>query len=175
MLVLVMGGAASGKSKLAESYCEKLGTNRVYLATMTPYGQESHDRIARHRLQRAELGFDTVERYHSLQTIQLERHYQVALLECMGNLVANQLFDVHTPPWSLVDEVMAGIAMLLRQVDHLVVVSNAVFGGHQQYYGNMGYYINGLSRINSRLAATADLVVEAVCGLPLYLKGQGEL
>ena len=50
MLTLVSGGSASGKSEFAESLVVNSGCeNRWYLATMLPYDEECHRRIARHR------------------------------------------------------------------------------------------------------------------------------
>ena len=49
MLILVTGGAASGKSAHAERLvCEK-AQSRLYLATMQPFGKSAEARIARHR------------------------------------------------------------------------------------------------------------------------------
>lgn len=54
MLTLVSGGSASGKSEFAESLVVNSGCeNRWYLATMLPYDEECHRRIARHRQMRA--------------------------------------------------------------------------------------------------------------------------
>ena len=62
MLILVTGGAASGKSEHAERLvCEK-AQSRLYLATMQPFGAAAETRIARHRALRRDKGFETVER-----------------------------------------------------------------------------------------------------------------
>ena len=62
-MLLVCGGAASGKSAYAESMLCRLSGSapRIYLATMMPYGDEAASRIARHRAQRAGAGFETRE------------------------------------------------------------------------------------------------------------------
>ena len=85
MLTLVSGGSASGKSEFAESLVVNSGCeNRWYLATMLPYDEECHRRIARHRQMRAKKGFETLEVPYALQ--QLELTAQVVI-------VTNELFS----------------------------------------------------------------------------------
>ena len=92
MLILVTGGAASGKSEHAERLvCEK-AQSRLYLATMQPFGKSAEARIARHRALRAGKGFATVERTLDLANLRLSRQYDGILLEDLGNLLANELF-----------------------------------------------------------------------------------
>ena len=90
MLILVTGGAASGKSEHAERLvCEK-AQSRLYLATMQPFGKSAEARIARHRALRAGKGFATVERTLDLANLRLSRQYDGILLEDLGNLLANE-------------------------------------------------------------------------------------
>ena len=92
MLILVTGGAASGKSEHAERLvCEK-AQSRLYLATMQPFGKSAEARIARHRALRAGKGFATVERTLDLANLRLSRQYDGILLEDLGNLLSNELF-----------------------------------------------------------------------------------
>ena len=66
MLILVTGGSASGKSEYAEQCITMLhkGKNTLlYLATMQPYGEEGAARVEKHRKQRAQRHFDTLEWY----------------------------------------------------------------------------------------------------------------
>ncbi len=62
MLILVTGGAASGKSAYAEALFKRLSGSapRFYVATMRPFGAEAAARIERHRKQRAALGARTL-------------------------------------------------------------------------------------------------------------------
>jgi adenosylcobinamide kinase/adenosylcobinamide-phosphate guanylyltransferase len=67
MIVLITGGARSGKSKFAEQYAARLGTNGIYVATAQIYDDEMADRVRRHRSRRDEAGFSWVtleEPYH---------------------------------------------------------------------------------------------------------------
>lgn len=100
MLHIVYGGSASGKSSYAESFAMSLqGEGRLlYIATMYPYkcntteiDPETMQRIERHRAMRADKGFDTVECYRHVEHIVAKRQ-DVLLLECMSNLLANEMF-----------------------------------------------------------------------------------
>lgn len=100
MLHMVYGGSASGKSSYAESFAMSLqGEGRLlYIATMYPYkwntteiDPETMQRIERHRAMRADKGFDTVECYRYVEHIVAKRQ-DVLLLECMSNLLANEMY-----------------------------------------------------------------------------------
>ena len=100
MLHIVYGGSASGKSSYAESFAMSLqGDGRLlYIATMYPYkwgkaelDPETMQRIERHRAMRADKGFDTVECYRRVEHIVAKRQ-DVLLLECMSNLLANEMY-----------------------------------------------------------------------------------
>lgn len=100
MLHIVYGGSASGKSSYAESIAMFLqGDGRLlYIATMYPYkwntteiDPEMMQRIERHRAMRADKGFDTVECYRHVEHIVAKRQ-DVLLLECMSNLLANEMY-----------------------------------------------------------------------------------
>jgi len=68
--------------------------------------------------------------------------------------------------------VMAGVAALRRQSDHLVVVTNDVGSDDGDYPESVKEYIRVMGRINASLAAQSDVVAELVCGIPIVLKGE---
>ena len=169
MLYLITGGAGSGKSAWAEELVCRLPGQRIYLATMRPWDGECRARIARHRAQRAGRDFITLERYTDLAGVapQIPEGANV-LLECMGNLVANELYS---PEGGGEGAVLAGVEALERRCAHLTVVTNQVFSGGTDYSGETLDYLRALARIDRALAARAGCVVEVVCGLPNVWKG----
>ena len=92
MIILFTGGSACGKSSYAESVCVQLPLPRFYIAAMKPYGAEGEARIKRHRAMRAGKGFETFECYTGLKELRLPER-GTALLECICNLTANEMFD----------------------------------------------------------------------------------
>ncbi len=173
MTVLVCGGAASGKSAYAEQLLCKLSGDapRVYLATMRPFGEEAAARIEKHRAQRAALGFETVECYVNLFAAAIPPDGAV-LLEDVGNLCANELFDGEGCGDGDADAVLRAVEALRRRCRVLVIVSNDVASGGAAYAGGTLAYLRVLGEVNRRLAVLSDAVCEVVCGIADYNKGE---
>ena len=167
MFTLVIGGAASGKSEYAEAHALSLPRRRVYLATMQPSDGECLSRIEKHHLQRAGKGFETVERYTNLSGVPIPDGANI-LLECLGNLLANELYS---PGGGGSYAVLDGIGVLLSRCQHLTVVTNEVCSSGADYDGSTLSYMRELAQINRALATKADRVVEVACGLPYFWKG----
>ena len=167
MFTLVIGGAASGKSEYAEAHVETLPGRRLYIATMEPWDEECRARIARHQVARAHKRFTTVECYRNLSQLTVPPDSNV-LLECLGNLVANERYGRQGGG---VAQAVAGVAHLLRQCRHVTVVTNEVFSSGEAYQGDTLSYLRDLAWANRTLARRADQVVELVCGLPCVWKG----
>lgn len=170
MLTLVIGGAASGKSAYAESLCLCSPLPRTYLATMQVWDAECAARVAKHRAMRAEKQFTTVECPLHLDRVALPRRGTV-LLEDLGNLAANELYDLDGAGAETAAAILQGIDKMLLQCDNLIVVSNEVFSGGADYAGDTDRYLHALAAVNNAAAARADRVVRVVCGIPVYYKG----
>lgn len=171
MFTLIMGGSASGKSEYAESLILQSGhLPRYYIATMQPFDGECRARIARHRQMRAEKQFETIERYTGLSGLVLPERGDV-LLECLGNLAANELYDpAGAGKDGALEAIVSGIDALLPQCRHLVAVSNEVCTDGGGYPEETEAYRRLLAGANRALAARADRVCEVVCGLPYCYK-----
>lgn len=185
MTILIIGGAASGKSAYAEKLLLSLSGNapRVYIATMEPYGEEAAARIAKHRRERAGKGFQTTERSANLAALSVPSGSAV-LLEDLGNLCANELYSPAGSGANAAEggggaagekaaegAILQGIARLREQCRHLLIVSNDVFSGGTAYPGDAERYLRLLARLHRRIARQADGVCEVVCGIPAYYKG----
>lgn len=99
------------------------------------------------------------------------------LLECMSNLVANEMYsmeynsmDTQEAGLSVTERVLQGVEALKRQADFFVIVTNNVFEDGITYDSSTMEYIETLGRINERLAAEADKVIEVVAGIPQWIK-----
>lgn len=170
MFHLITGGSGSGKSAYAEScICHFSGHKRIYIATMFPYDEESHRRIRRHRNMRAQKQFETLEQYTDLAQISVPAGADV-LLECMSNLVANELYLPHGAGKETANAVCEGIRNLREQARNLVVVTNEIFSDGIRYDSSTEEYLKILGVINRRMAAMADQVTEVVYGIPVPWK-----
>lgn len=197
-----------------------------YLATMRVYGEEGMRRVERHRRLRAGKGFHTVECPVNVDETfarvcgepdkkqKKESHIcvvdvpdkrevrPVALLECMSNLVANEMFpepqdkkksscaekkslagqkqdDMEIRNEQRTQEKNACVRNIIRQIKnlstqtaHLVIVTNQIFEDGIVYEPETMEYIRNLGQINQVLAEMADSVVEVVAGIPLMIKGK---
>ena len=171
MMILLIGGAGSGKSRLAEALCMKVPGPRYYLAAMRPYGEEGEARIRRHRAMRKDKGFTTVERYTDYASLKLPAK-GTALLECIANLTANEMFDETGAMSDPCDRVLAGVDALNAQCERLIVITNDVGSDGTSYDASTEAYIDAIGKINAALAARADTVIETVAGIPIVLKGE---
>lgn len=170
MLVLVTGGSGSGKSLFAENKIVDFGDfKRVYIATMEVHDDESRQRIKRHQKMRADKNFRTVESPTHLEDVKVSSNENV-LLECMSNLVANEMFSQSGRPDNVVDIICEGIKKINRESKHMVVVTNEVFCDGVDYDEITIDYIRKLGEINCRLGSMADEVYEVVAAVPVRYK-----
>ena len=176
MFVTVTGGSGSGKSAFAEEQILKFPEkNRLYIATMVCFDEESRQRVKRHRKMRKEKHFDTLECPTDLVHVRIPKDTAV-LLECMSNLVANEMFsgaDIVSED-VVVGHILQGIKSLSAKVDELVIVSNNVFEDGISYDATTQAYIRALGRINTGVAELADTVTEVVVGIPVPVKERKE-
>lgn len=172
MMHVITGGSGSGKSAYAESQVKAAGDGkRIYIATMIPYGEEGRQRVLRHRKMREEKQFETLECYTSLHEITVPAG-SIVLLECMSNLVANEVFEPDGAHERTIEAIMRGICHLREQAKHLFVVTNEVFSDGMEYDSETMRYLSYLGAVNQGLAGTADFVTEVVYGIPVQIKHQ---
>lgn len=208
MITLITGGSGSGKSAYAEKYIchalkEKGCKEKYYIATMQVFDEEGQRKIDRHRRLRAGKGFITIEQPRDIQDavskLQSEnclKTGRLALLECMSNLVANEMFppvdasdtkkagvkkealdepdnmrDYENTLISLVSKkVLKDVSILSENVAELVIVTNNVFEDGVCYDESTMNYIKAMGTVNRGLAAMAESVVEVVAGIPVAVK-----
>lgn len=161
MFYLVTGPEKSGKSAKAEALAVSLGEERIYLATMIPYGEEGERRVEHHRGLRKEKGFQTVECPVLIDCLKIPDH-TVVLLECILNLTANLYFGTEETPSHPAEEtvrlVCEKVEKLNTNCQELIVVT-----GQMEY--DEGYdeetktYIGTVHEINRRLEQMADQVI----------------
>lgn len=173
MIVLVTGASGSGKSAFGEQLCMGLCGNekKAYLATMYPFGEETLDKINRHKQMRNGKGFETIECYYGLKGIATNVGNTV-LLECMSNLLANELYMEQGAKEKAFEEIMQGILLLSKSCENLIIISNEVFHDLMSADIEMKHYIQLLGRLNQEIANQADVVCEVVYSIPVFSKGR---
>lgn len=184
-IILILGGARSGKSSYAEKLASGLSENVLYVAPAVAYDDDMRRRIAAHRQARPAT-WRTLESSHQLASPLAEGlgTKQVVLIDCLTMWVSNVLMDhpdfpFHgdkdtTPLQQKLSRESEQVLALARERDiTLIAVSNEVGLGVSPPYPSGHVFREILGRINQIWAAGADEVYLVVAGIPLRIKGQG--
>jgi len=172
-MILVLGTPGSGKSALAEELVLELaGTSRkYYIATLVPFGEEGQARVARHRLLRKDKGFVTIECPRVLGSILNDiKPGSAALLECMSNLLGNELYAPENCGKSdseLVELLLGEVTALDSCCESLVVVSNG-FEAAPGYDSDTLRYIHLAELVNDGLKQFAERIYDHSSGEWIY-------
>ena len=178
-LVLILGGARSGKSSYAQSQAEETGKSVTFIATAQALDEEMSTRIRKHRAERPadwetlELPFDIASQVGQLKS-------DVVVVDCLTLLVSNLVMQYAKN--DLVDEVPF-MQAVQKEVEDLIkriralernqdwfVISNEVGLGLVPPYQMGRVYRDGLGWANQQLAREADQVIFMVAGIPTVIK-----
>lgn len=168
MLVFISGAVRSGKSSLGEKLSVSLaGEHRkIYLATSRYYDQEMTERIQLHQQKRADKGFYTIDKCTDIgDVVALLRRKDTVLLDCLGTLLANEMFDgkEKTAEHQLIrDKILADLFKLQKKVTNLIIISNEVFADGVLYDKPTETYIQILAQLHIALVQAGDAAIECV-------------
>lgn len=166
-LSLVVGGARSGKSRLAEALVTQSGKPRRYIATAEAWDDEMRARIDAHRNDRG-AAWETVEAPLDLcSALASAKPSEAVLVDCATLWLTNHLLAEH----DLTAESQALLLALARCPAPVVVVSNEVGFGIVPENALARRFRDAQGRLNQQIAAQADLVIGVMTGLPMVLKG----
>ncbi|MFT3964601.1 MAG: bifunctional adenosylcobinamide kinase/adenosylcobinamide-phosphate guanylyltransferase [Sphingobium sp.] len=165
--LLVLGGARSGKSRLAQSRAESLPGAPVYIATAEAWDGEMRERIALHRADRGGQ-WATVEAPLDLPEAIASRSGtgHVLLVDCL-TLWATNLLLAERDAEAATEALCAAVAGF---DGHLILVANEVGLGIVPDNALARRFRDVAGRMNQRVAAVAGEVVFVAAGLPLRLK-----
>lgn len=176
-IILVTGGARSGKSLFAENYAQAQQQKLAYIATAQIYDSEMETRVALHRQRRAN-DWQTFEApYDADQTIlQAAKDAQVILFDCLTLYTTNLLLKPGTPedPKEKQQYIMAEIDKLLISARNsqvvVLFVTNEVGMGIVPDNALARQYRDVAGLVNQKVAACADEVYLVVSGLAVEIK-----
>jgi adenosylcobinamide kinase / adenosylcobinamide-phosphate guanylyltransferase len=165
-MTLILGGARSGKSRLAETQITALPAPWVYVATAQAWDDEMRARIALHRDRRA-VGWVTYEEPLALAALlgTLPDGAPV-LVDCLTLWLTNHMLAEH----DLAAEIAALEAALHARHGPVWLVANEVGLGIVPDNALARRFRDEAGVLNQRLATMADNVIFVAASLPLYLK-----
>lgn len=176
-LILITGGARSGKSSFALDVCENISTSRLFIATCPTIDSEMDDRVARHKKEREGRGWVTVEEPIDLTTTFCHEaiKYDVTLLDCITLWVNNILFSYEQENLIINDTVIKELALqwldgVKKCHGTVVCVTNEVGLGIVPENAVARKYRDLVGTVNQTIGKMADEVVLVSCGVPLYMK-----
>jgi len=166
-LSLVLGGARSGKSRLAERLVTETALPRHYIATADPWDDEMRARIAQHQADRGADWTTWAAPRDVAGVLAQIGPGQIVLLDCATLWLTNHLLA----DADLLSQSDALLTALVACVSPVIVVSNEVGWGIVPENALARAFRDHQGRLNQQIAAQADLVVAVIAGLPMVLKG----
>ncbi|MEG0180389.1 MAG: bifunctional adenosylcobinamide kinase/adenosylcobinamide-phosphate guanylyltransferase [Terrisporobacter sp.] len=182
-IVLVTGGARSGKSSFAESLCINQNNRTAYIATSVAFDDEMKDRVKKHQESRPQ-EWKTYEIYKDIYSIveTLDKNHGTVLLDCLTLMINNLMFtygiDIETASTDEVNEIEEyiknQIEKLLEKVKntnlYFVIVTNELGMGIVPENKLSRIYRDFVGRANQQIAKTSDEVYLVVSGIPMKVK-----
>lgn len=172
-LILVLGGARSGKSRFALTLAQGMGERVLFVATAAPGDEDMRQRIEQHRHHRPAT-YKTVETLTGAgEAIKREASgYQAAILDCFTLLLSNLVADGQEEYPVLEQRMRAEVEGIIQAATLLpvIVVSNEVGMGIVPLNPLARRYRDLLGSAHQLLAQAADEVYFLVAGLPLKIK-----
>ncbi|GIO10496.1 adenosylcobinamide kinase/adenosylcobinamide phosphate guanyltransferase [Cohnella xylanilytica] len=177
MVVLVTGGARSGKSSFAEQYAAHQAESGIYIATAQALDAGMRDRIAHHRSQREKTGFrwETVEEPLDLVgTLRRASAAPVVLVDCLTLWLTNVLLEKEDEGEEAERRVMPRIEELRETLEgypgRAILVTNEVGDGIVPEYPLGRLYRDLAGILNQRIASVSDEVFLVTAGIPVELR-----
>jgi adenosylcobinamide kinase/adenosylcobinamide-phosphate guanylyltransferase len=171
MIQLILGGARSGKSRLAEQIAKDSGLAVSYVATAQALDAEMQQRIAHHQTQRPE-HWQLIEEPYSLaeRLQQIDAPNQLILVDCLTLWMSNLL--MHEDANLQVMECQKLLDVLPKLQSQIILVSNETGLGVVPMGEISRKFVDESGRLHQQLGQIADKVVFCVAGFPMILKGE---
>lgn len=167
-IILITGGARSGKSAYAERLALELSDAPVYMATARIWDEEFRERVRRHQARRGPQWTNIEEEK------QLSRHDltgRVVLVDCLTLWATNFFFDLDSDVDRSLAEIQAEFDRFTAQDATFIMVTNEIGMGGTSDNDIQRHFTDLQGWMNQYAAARADEVVLMVSGIPVKIKG----
>jgi len=183
-IVLITGGARSGKSAYAEKLAKKAKGGVLYIATSIPFDDEMKDRVRKHK-ERRPGNWYTFEGYKDLKQVFYDEklHFDTILLDCVTIMVTNLMLersgdnfddlnnrDIDKMESEILQEVVDFLNEAEKSLKTIILVTNEIGSGIVPEYKMSRVFRDIAGRVNQYIASRAQEVHMVVCGIPIKIK-----
>ncbi|MFC1394529.1 bifunctional adenosylcobinamide kinase/adenosylcobinamide-phosphate guanylyltransferase [Acinetobacter junii] len=171
MLQLILGGARSGKSRLAENIAQQRGIPVIYVATAQALDDEMQQRIQHHQQQRPKQ-WKLCEEHIFLadQLLKLDQEHQIILVDCLTLWLTNLLLAEDQDLQQQQTDKLLEILPKLKS--EIILVSNETGLGVVPMGEISRRFVDEAGRLHQALGQLAHKVMFCVAGFPMILKDE---
>lgn len=166
-IILVTGGARSGKSSYAEELALKLSEHPIYMATARIWDEEFRQRVQKHQERRGP-EWTNIEEDKYLSKYKVEG--RVVLIDCVTLWCTNFFFDYQSSVKEALDEAKQEFDLFTKQDATFIFVTNEIGLGGTSENLIQRKFTDMQGWMNQYIASKADKVTLMVCGIPVKVK-----
>ncbi len=166
-IILITGGARSGKSSYAEKLAHTLSASPVYMATARVWDEEFRMRIVRHQNRRG-AEWRNIEEEKELSKHRLEG--ETVLIDCLTLWTTNFFYDMQADIDSVLAAVKAEFDRFTAQDATFIFVTNEIGWGETPANELQRKFTDLMGWVNQYVAACADEVILMVSGIAVKIK-----
>lgn len=168
-IILITGGARSGKSQYAEMRAAELGGRRLYVATAEAKDEEMTQRIAAHRKRRSGEWLTVEEPLEIAEALLAQRgKIDCALVDCLTLWLSNLLLQVNA---KYAEKKVQELSAVLPDLDFdVLLVTNEAGWGIVPDHPLARQFRDLVGWANQQIAAVANEVILTVVGIPMIVK-----
>lgn len=166
-IILITGGARSGKSSYAEELALKLSEHPIYMATARIWDEEFRQRVQKHQERRG-TEWTNIEEDKYLSKYKVEG--RVVLIDCVTLWCTNFFFDHQSSVKEALDEAKQEFDLFTKQDATFIFVTNEIGLGGTSENLIQRKFTDMQGWMNQYIASKADKVTLMVCGIPVTVK-----
>ncbi|MDM8336212.1 bifunctional adenosylcobinamide kinase/adenosylcobinamide-phosphate guanylyltransferase [Mediterranea massiliensis] len=166
-IILITGGARSGKSSYAEELALKLSEHPIYMATARIWDEEFRQRVQKHQERRGP-EWTNIEEDKYLSKYKVEG--RVVLIDCVTLWCTNFFFDHQSSVKEALDEAKQEFDLFTKQDATFIFVTNEIGLGGTSENLIQRKFTDMQGWMNQYIASKADKVTLMVCGIPVTVK-----
>lgn len=176
MIVYISGGCKNGKSGIAEKIAYSLKENNkpfYYIATMCPTDEEDEKRIKKHREDRKNLFFETIEIQQNIKDLENICDLKgTFLIDSVTALLANEMFLNGNVINDAYKKVCDDLLYIICKMKNVVMVSDYIFSDSMKYDYITNQYKKGLAFIDKNCVKKSDILIEICYNNIIFHKGK---